>query len=110
LARSRRSAADAIGLAFQQVQKYEKGANRISASRLDQISRVLEVPIFFFFEGLPSYSQKTKGRSDAHLSYVSDFLATFEGLAFAKAFTEIKDSKLRRSIVRLTQELAGPTG
>ena len=99
--------ADAIGVSFQQVQKYEKGANRISASRLQQIANVVQVPIPFFFEGLPNHSVKAKGTIDASLSHVSNFLATSEGLSLIKAFMKIKDSKLRRSIVHLVDEIAG---
>ena len=99
--------ADAIGVSFQQVQKYEKGANRISASRLQQIANVVQVPIPFFFEGLPNHSARARGTIDASLSYVSNFLATSEGLSLIKAFMKIKDSKLRRSIVHLVDEIAG---
>ena len=100
--------ATAIGVTFQQVQKYEKGANRISASRLHHISNVLQVPIPFFFEGLPRHSAASERTTDAPFkSYVSDFLATSDGLSLTKAFTQIKDPKLRRSIVRLVEEVAG---
>ena len=100
--------ADALGITFQQVQKYEKGTNRISASRLQHISTVLQVPVPFFFEGLPRHSGASERTTDAPLkSYVSDFLATSDGLSLTKAFTRIKDSELRRRIVRLVEEVAG---
>jgi transcriptional regulator with XRE-family HTH domain len=96
---------DALDITFQQVQKYEKGTNRISASRLQQISNILQVPVSFFFEGTPGQS---KAKDDApSLAYVTDFLATRNGLALTKAFMKIKDAKLRRNIVNLIEEIAG---
>jgi transcriptional regulator with XRE-family HTH domain len=98
---------DALGLTFQQVQKYEKGTNRIGASRLQQISNILQVPVSFFFEGGPHGGGKGEGSGDAPSpAYVSDFLATSDGLALVKAFTRIKNSKLRRSIVNLVEQVA----
>jgi transcriptional regulator with XRE-family HTH domain len=102
---------DAIGLTFQQVQKYEKGTNRIGASRLQQISQTLQVPVAFFFEGAPmpaGHHADGNGHAPSP-SYVSDFLATSDGLALTKAFMEIKDSKLRRRIVDLVEGIAGQT-
>ncbi len=98
--------ADAIGLTFQQVQKYEKGTNRMGASRLQQIAHVLQVPAPFFFEGLPEH--RTVGMAETPSpAYVSDFLATSNGIALTKAFMRIKDANLRRSIVNLVKEIAG---
>src|SRR5579859_7542043 len=101
LGMSQEKLGDSLGLTFQQVQKYEKGANRIGASRLQQISHILQVPVAFFFEGAPqSPGQQTSGFSEAPSpAYVSDFLATSDGLALTKAFMGIKDAKLRRRIV-----------
>src|SRR6201988_3669252 len=79
LGMSQEKLGDALGLTFQQVQKYEKGANRIGASRLQQISQILQVPVSFFFEGVPTQrtEQRTDGLSEAPSpAYVSDFLAT----------------------------------
>jgi transcriptional regulator with XRE-family HTH domain len=100
---------DALGLTFQQVQKYEKGTNRIGASRLQQISSILQVPVAFFFEGAPNLQGPTaEGMREAPSpAYVSDFLATSEGLALTKAFMRIKEPKLRRRIVDLVEEIAG---
>ena len=98
-----------LGLTFQQVQKYEKGTNRIGASRLQQISHILQVPVSFFFEGAPtvSVSVRTDGMSETPSpAYVSDFLATSDGLALTKAFMRISDSKLRRRIVDLVEQIA----
>jgi len=98
---------DSLGITFQQVQKYEKGTNRISASRLEQIANVLRVPIPFFFEGLPSHSDASRGKAGASSpDYVSDFLATADGLSLVKAFVNIEQPKLRRSIVRLVETIA----
>ncbi len=101
--------ANALGLTFQQVQKYEKGSNRISASRLQQLSQILQVPVPFFFEGAPAASgirHPAQGTADAPSpAYVSDFLATSDGLALVKAFMCIQDPKLRRAIVRLVEEI-----
>jgi transcriptional regulator with XRE-family HTH domain len=110
LGMSQEKLGDALGLTFQQVQKYEKGANRIGASRLQQISNILQVPVAFFFEGAPNVPghQQTSGISEAPSpAYVSDFLATSDGLALTKSFMKIKNAKLRRRIVDLVEEIAG---
>ena len=108
LGMSQEKLGDALGLTFQQVQKYEKGANRIGASRLQQISHILQVPVSFFFEGAPSApGQSSGGMSEAPSpAYVSDFLATSDGLALTKAFMRIKSAKLRRRIVDLVEQIA----
>ena len=96
-----------LGLTFQQVQKYEKGTNRIGASRLQHISQILKVPVSFFFDGALG-KQADDGSSKAPVAdYVSDFLSSSDGLALTKAFTNIKDSKLRRRVVDLVEEIAG---
>jgi transcriptional regulator with XRE-family HTH domain len=108
LSMSQEKLGDALSLTFQQVQKYEKGTNRIGASRLQQISQILQVPVAFFFEGAPTMHPQPEGMADAPSpAYVSDFLATSEGLALTKAFTRIKQPKLRRRIVDLVEEIAG---
>jgi transcriptional regulator with XRE-family HTH domain len=105
---SQTSLADQLGVTFQQVQKYEKGANRIGASRLQQIAHILQVPVSFFFEGAPNVpGQQSDGLGEAPSpAYVSDFLATSDGLALTKAFMGIKDAKLRRRIVDLVEQIA----
>jgi transcriptional regulator with XRE-family HTH domain len=108
LSMSQEKLGDALGLTFQQVQKYEKGTNRIGASRLQQISHILQVPVAFFFEGAPSMGPNPEGMEEAPSpAYVSDFLSTSEGLALTKAFMRIKEPKLRRRIVDLVQSIAG---
>jgi transcriptional regulator with XRE-family HTH domain len=109
LGMSQEKLGDALGLTFQQVQKYEKGTNRIGASRLQQIAHSLQVPVAFFFEGAPSVqsSGRHEGMAEAPSpAYVSDFLATSDGLALTKAFMKISDSKLRRRIVDLVEQIA----
>jgi transcriptional regulator with XRE-family HTH domain len=106
---SQQKLGDAIGLTFQQVQKYEKGTNRIGASRLQQISQVLGVPVPFFFEGAPASPGMPRGASSTAPSptYVTEFLATSEGLALTKAFMRIKSPSVKRCIVRLVEEITG---
>src|ERR1019366_7108352 len=105
LSMSQEKLGDAIGLTFQQVQKYEKGTNRMGSSRLQQIANVLKVPVTFFFEGAPGQS-KLDGKTQSP-AFVFDFLATSDGLALTKAFMRIKNVKLRRSIVRTVEVIAG---
>jgi transcriptional regulator with XRE-family HTH domain len=107
LGMSQEKLGEALGLTFQQVQKYEKGTNRVGASRIQQISEILQVPVSFLFEGGPSGTAATGGFSEGTSpAYVSDFLATSEGLALTRAFTRIADVKLRRSIVELVEQIA----
>jgi transcriptional regulator with XRE-family HTH domain len=112
LGMSQEKLGDALGLTFQQVQKYEKGTNRVGASRIQQISEILRVPVSFLFEGGPSGTAGgaegfSEGTSPA---YISDFLATSEGLALTRAFTRITDAKLRRSIVDMVEQIAAREG
>jgi transcriptional regulator with XRE-family HTH domain len=105
--------ADGLGLTFQQVQKYEKGSNRISASRLQHISQILQVPVPFFFDGAPAATgirPSAGGKVEASSpAYVSDFLATSDGLSLVKAFMCIEDAKLRRAIVLLVEAIEPET-
>ncbi|MGU3495242.1 helix-turn-helix domain-containing protein [Xanthobacteraceae bacterium A53D] len=99
-----------LGITFQQIQKYEKGTNRIGASRLQQISTVLNVPVAFFFEGAPTVTPEgdVEGFAEGHSpAYVSDFLATSDGLALTRNFMRISDAKVRRRIVDLVSAIAG---
>jgi transcriptional regulator with XRE-family HTH domain len=97
---------EALGLTFQQIQKYEKGTNRIGASRIQQISNILQIPVSFLFEGAPGNSVDGEGFDEASPAYVADFLATSEGLALTRAFTRIADAKIRRTIVDLVEQIA----
>jgi transcriptional regulator with XRE-family HTH domain len=105
---SQTTLADALGLTFQQVQKYEKGTNRISASRLQEIASFLQVPVPFFFEEISTLGKKpTEMRDERSLTDISKFTATADGLSLIKAFGKINDRKLRRCIVDLVEGLAG---
>ena len=97
-----------LGLTFQQVQKYEKGANRIGASRLQQISSVLKTPISFFFEDTPnSVPAMAGGMAEADSSnYVVNFLSTSEGLQLNRNFVKIKDPLVRKKIIDLVRSLS----
>src|SRR5262245_64449057 len=96
---SQEKLADGLGVTFQQVQKYEKGRNRIGAGRLQHISHILQIPVPFFFEGSPQGDAPSP-------AYVSDFLATTDGLALIEAFLQIKEPTLRQRIVELVEEIA----
>jgi len=99
---------DSLGITFQQVQKYEKGANRIGASRLQEISSILSAPISFFFEDAPgSNLAMSSGMAEAdRSSYVVDFLSTSEGLQLNRAFVKIKDPQVRKKIIDLVRSLS----
>jgi transcriptional regulator with XRE-family HTH domain len=98
--------ASALGITFQQVQKYERGTNRIGASRLHRLAKILQVDPAFFFEGDPA--QKRQYSSGPN--YVTEFLAMSEGPALTKAFQKLPTDKLRRRVVALIQELADREG
>ena len=111
LGMSQEKLGDALGLTFQQVQKYEKGTNRVGASRLQQISEILQVPVSFLFDGGPRGNANGEAFGEGTSpAYVSDFLATSEGLALTRAFTRISDAKMRRSIVELVEQIAAVNG
>jgi len=98
----------ALGLTFQQVQKYEKGATRISASRLQQMSDILQVPVEFFFEGAPNASAPHgSNKSELWMAQIDDFVSDPDGLRLIRAFMRIDNAALRRRIVMLVQEIAG---
>ena len=99
--------AGGLGLTFQQVQKYEKGANRIGASRLQHLANILQVPIPFFFEGLPPSQDSKSLVENTSPSDVFEFLATTDGVRLARAFTQIPDAKLRRTIVDVAEQISG---
>jgi transcriptional regulator with XRE-family HTH domain len=96
-------------LTFQQIQKYEKGTNRIGASRLFQLAEVLNVPVGFFFEGLETPAQGSEAAGFAEPkseTYVMDFLDSREGVELNRAFVRIKDPKVRKSIVDMVRAMA----
>ncbi len=106
---SQEKLADSLGVTFQQVQKYEKGTNRIGASRLQEISKSLQVPPSFFFDGAPATGAvptEMGFREEAAAAFVTDFLSTAEGLQLNKAFSRIQDPKIRRRVLELVMSLA----
>ena len=108
LGMSQQKLGNSLGLTFQQVQKYEKGKNRVSASRLQAMPHILQVHVPFFFEGSPHNAGHVgKGAEAPSPAYVSDFLASSDGLKLVEAFMQIGDAKLRRSLVRLVEEIGG---
>ncbi|HTV33108.1 MAG TPA: helix-turn-helix transcriptional regulator [Methylocella sp.] len=114
LSMSQEKLGEALGLTFQQIQKYEKGTNRVSASRLKEISQVLDVPPSYFFEGAPSLGPNA--RDDSGTGALSEeagaiqngpFLATPEAVEVILALGRIKDQKIRKRIVDLVKAIAG---
>ncbi|MDP3526123.1 MAG: helix-turn-helix domain-containing protein [Hoeflea sp.] len=108
LGMSQEKLGEALGITFQQIQKYEKGTNRVGASRLQNISTILNVPVSFFFEDAPGDpSTGQPGMAEANSSnYVVDFLSSSEGLQLNRAFIKIPDPKVRRKLVDLVKALA----
>lgn len=98
---------DELGLTFQQIQKYEKGQNRIGAGRLYRIAQILSVPVSFFYEGLPDASEGANDTENAQKSAeLQRFLASSEGHSLSHAFMKIEDSVTRRRIVDLVNTIA----
>ena len=103
LSMSQQKLARQFGLTYQQIQKYENGTNRISASRLHAIAHILKTTPEFFFEGVPGRPTEYTGPSP---NYLAEFIASPEGGALRSAFMKIKDATLRRRIVAIVQEMA----
>lgn len=91
-----------LGITFQQIQKYEKGTNRVGASRLQAMSDALEVPVAYFFPDNPTAPD---GMKEEGATFMMDFMSTSEGLDLSRAFTRIKNPKVRRKIVELVRAL-----
>jgi transcriptional regulator with XRE-family HTH domain len=96
----------ALGITFQQVQKYEKGTNRMGASRLEYIAHILQVPVEFLFEGAPRVAGQPSGDAPPIPDYISAFCATSDGIALTKAFMRLTSDNLRRRIVSLVEEIS----
>lgn len=111
LGMSQEKLGEALGITFQQIQKYEKGANRVGASRLQAIANVLNVPVSFFFEDAPGEAGEViRGLSEeGSTAYVVDFLNSAEGLQLNRAFVKISDGKVRRKIIDLVKSLTDST-
>jgi transcriptional regulator with XRE-family HTH domain len=107
LGMSQTTLGDALKITFQQIQKYERGTNRISASSLQQIANTLKVPVSFFFEDEFGKLDGKLGFDESSPTYVLEFLTTSDGLALVQSFMRIKDIKIRRSIVKLVEQIAG---
>ena len=94
---------DLLGLTFQQVQKYEKGVNRIGAGRLFEVSRILNVPVDFFYEGVAA---QLAGNEQENAAPVMEFVSSGEGLQLSLAFMKIKDTKVRKRVLDLVKSLS----
>ncbi|MBO6639828.1 MAG: helix-turn-helix transcriptional regulator [Roseitalea sp.] len=108
LGMSQEKLGESLGITFQQVQKYEKGTNRVGASRLQNIASILNVPVSFFFEDAPDDSAPAaaSGLEENASTYVVSFLSSSEGLQLNRAFVKIADPKVRRRIIDLVKSLA----
>ena len=107
LGMSQASLAEALGITFQQIQKYEKGINRIGASRLLRIAEIFGVAVGFFFEN--SEAQSGDSAATSETDAVALFMASKEGLALGKAFIAIEDPDVRRKLLALTRSLGSAT-
>ena len=106
LGMSQEALAEVIDLTFQQVQKYERGSNRISASKLYEIAKALKAPVAYFFEGYGE-NEAVEGFSESESEqFVHGFLMTSEGIELAEAFPRIRNPKHRRRILELVRALA----
>jgi transcriptional regulator with XRE-family HTH domain len=101
--------ADAAGISFQQIQKYEKGTNRVGAGRLQQFSDTLGVPPSYFFEGVPTVGKKQPAPQEGELSEgtIVSFLGTREGAALVRAFMSIKQKPIRQNAIAFLETLKG---
>jgi len=106
LGMSQEKLGEMLGITFQQIQKYEKGTNRVGASRLQAISLILSVPVSFFFEDAPTETAPGGFAESEGASYVVDFLSSTEGLQLNRAFIRIRNAKVRRKILDLVKEIA----
>jgi transcriptional regulator with XRE-family HTH domain len=109
LGMSQEKLGESLGITFQQIQKYEKGTNRVGASRLQAIASVLNAPVAFFFGDAPGQEAVAGqgGLEDASMTFAAEFCSTPEGLQLNRAFVKIADSKVRRRIVELVKSLSG---
>jgi len=109
LGMSQEKLGDRLGLTFQQVQKYEKGVNRIGASRLFELANVLGVNVQFFYDEAPEFGEPRNAAGlaeEPNTDYVGGFLKSREGIELNRAFAKIADPKVRRSVVDLVRSLA----
>lgn len=109
LGMSQEKLGESLGITFQQIQKYEKGMNRVGASRLQAISGILSVPVSYFFEDAPGVDGAGGFAESKGAEYVGDFLSSAEGIQLNRAFVKIPDAKVRRKVVELVKALAEGT-
>src|ERR1700722_7745680 len=104
---SQTEVADSVGITVQQIQKYERGANRVGPSRMRQGSDVLGVSPFYFFEGAPTVGKKMPAQEEGELSEgaILSFLATREGTALVRGFLAIKDKSIRQNLIEFIATL-----
>jgi transcriptional regulator with XRE-family HTH domain len=95
-----------LGLTFQQVQKYEKGVNRIGAGRLFEIARILGVKVDYFYEGANDLVAANLPSGDADAPPVMEFVSSGEGMQLSLAFMRIRDVKVRKRVLDLVKSLA----
>jgi transcriptional regulator with XRE-family HTH domain len=108
LGMSQEKLGEAFGLTFQQVQKYEKGVNRMGSSRLQHAAHILQVSVPFFFEGAPGGDELSETAPSP--AYVNEFVSSEDGLRLVKAFTQITRPAVRDRIVNLVEEITGGDG
>src|SRR5690606_23472740 len=106
LGMSQEKLGEGLGITFQQIQKYEKGTNRVGASRLQAISAILGVPVSYFFEDAPSRPENGPGLAEDATNYVVDFLNSAEGLQLNRSFVKIADARVRKRIIELVKTLS----
>lgn len=98
--------ADSIGLTFQQIQKYERAANRVSASKLWEMARALETTVGYFFEGLSDPAPSGGDDHAARQDIIQDFLLTSEGMELATLFPQVRQARVRRRLLDLVRTMA----
>jgi transcriptional regulator with XRE-family HTH domain len=109
LGMSQEKLGESLGITFQQIQKYEKGTNRVGASRLQAIASILDVPVSFFFDDAPGGQSGTGAglAEESPTSFVVDFLNSAEGIQLNRAFARISNPVVRRKMIDLVKAIAG---
>lgn len=106
LGMSQESLGKALGLTFQQVQKYEKGANRIGAGRLKQLADLLDVPVQFFYDDVDHAAAAPGFAEGAHEDGFMDLINSPEGVQLCRYFSEIKDPKVKKRVIELVRSIS----
>ena len=113
LGMSEEALGEKLSLTFQQIQKYEKGTNRVSASRLYELAQALDVPVQYFFDGISAEDEAVLHEAiaeDAHLSPFPDFVSSGQGIQLNSAFLRIGDRKMRRDVLAMIEGIARVSG